>query len=66
MRLILDVETNSGKEFAEIMQELKGILPTRKAKLSLLSAANHFEEDNSLNVLTDGEIQMFNEGICKR
>lgn len=65
MRAILDVETKSAEEFAQVMQELKGILPGRKAVLSLVSSANHFEEDRTLNVLTDGEIENFNKGICR-
>ena len=65
MRLILDVETNSAEEFAEVMQELQTILPNRKACLSLISAANHFETDNSLNILTEEEIHNFNSGICR-
>jgi hypothetical protein len=65
MRAILDIETNSAEEFGAVMQELKEILPNRKAVLSLISAANHFEEDHTLNVLTDGEIEIFNKGICR-
>jgi len=63
-RLILDVEVNGGEEFSDVMLELKHILPTRKATLSLISGENHFEEDRKLNILTDEEIDAFNNRIC--
>jgi hypothetical protein len=64
-RFILDVETKNADEFVAVMQELKSILPNHKAIVSLISGANHFEENSKLNVLTDEEIKNFNEGICR-
>ena len=63
-RFILDIEINSPEEFVAVMQELKTILPERKASLAIIGNGNHFNEDRKLNALTDGEISAFNNGIC--
>jgi hypothetical protein len=64
MRMILDIEVNSGEEFSDVMLELKHILPTRRACAALISAENHFNEDKKLNILTEEEIEAFNKRIC--
>ncbi len=65
MRAILDVETNSPEEFAEVLQELKKVNFKGKSNLSLISGENHFEDDRTLNILTDEEIDTFNRRICR-
>jgi hypothetical protein len=65
MRAILDVETNSAEEFGAVMQELKKVNFVGKSNLSLISSANHFEDDRTLNVLTDEEVDTFNRRICR-
>jgi hypothetical protein len=61
-RFILDIKVDSADEFVSVMQELKGILPTRTACVALIdgSNTNQFNEDRKLNVLTDGQIDGFN------
>jgi len=63
-RFILDIKVENVEEFAGVMQELKGILPTRTANISLISNGNNFHEDRKLNILTDAEIEAFNKRIC--
>jgi hypothetical protein len=64
MRAILDIETNSAEEFAEAMNEIKKINFKGKSACSLISSANHFDDDRKKNILTDDEVQCFNERIC--
>jgi hypothetical protein len=64
-RFILDIKTESKEEFANVMQELKLILPTRTTRISLIDVNNNFNEDNKLNILTDAQVEAFNIGICR-
>ena len=63
-RFMLDIKVDNAEEFASVMQELKGILPTRTACVSLISNGNNFHEDRKLNILTDAEVEAFNKRIC--
>ena len=66
MRFILDVKVDSPEEFVEVVKEMKTHFPTRTARASLIdgSNTNQFNEDRKLNILTDEQINTYNERIC--
>ena len=65
MRFILDIKVDSKEEFAEVIQEMKAMLPNRTSNAALIDASNtnQFNEDRQQNVLTDFQIDNYNR-IC--
>ena len=67
MRFILDIKVDNKEEFVEVIRELKAILPNRTVLASLIdgSNTNQFNEDSTLNVLSDEQIDTYNRRICR-